>query len=68
MNASTGNLLNCAWWQRQGLEIGGPKKILETGMEIGHRPNTEYPWYAYFDIKNKQNGITIIKRCALNVF
>ncbi|XP_023313125.1 probable G-protein coupled receptor CG31760 [Anoplophora glabripennis] len=45
INASTGTLVNCAWWQRQGLEMGGPKKIIETGMDAGHRPNTDYPWY-----------------------
>ncbi|CAH1098498.1 unnamed protein product [Psylliodes chrysocephalus] len=45
INASTGSLINCAWWQKQGLDIGEPKKLSETGMEIGHRPNTEYPWY-----------------------
>ncbi|CAG9838711.1 unnamed protein product [Diabrotica balteata] len=44
INASTGSLVNCAWWQKQGLDIGGPKKISDTGMEVGNRPNTEYPW------------------------
>lgn len=44
MNATTGALLNCAWWQKQGLEMGGPKKVAETIMEVGHRPSTDYPW------------------------
>ncbi|XP_060523083.1 probable G-protein coupled receptor CG31760 isoform X2 [Cylas formicarius] len=45
LNASTGTLVNCAWWQRQGMEVGGPKKVAETIMEIGHRPSAEFPWY-----------------------
>lgn len=44
MNASTGNLVNCAWWQRQGVEMGGPRKFTESDLEIGHRPNSDYPW------------------------
>lgn len=45
INGSTGHILNCAWWQRQGLEMGGPRKLLDGGPEIGHRLNPEYPWY-----------------------
>ncbi|CAG9767118.1 unnamed protein product [Ceutorhynchus assimilis] len=45
MNATTGTLINCAWWQKQGLEMGGPKKVTETVLEVGHRPTTDYPWY-----------------------
>lgn len=45
MNASTGSLVNSAWWQRQGVEMGGPRKVTETDLELGQRPNTDYPWY-----------------------
>ncbi|XP_076275307.1 putative G-protein coupled receptor CG31760 [Rhynchophorus ferrugineus] len=45
MNASTGLLVYCTWWQRQGLEMGGPKKVKETVMELGQKPSTEFPWY-----------------------
>ncbi|XP_056641036.1 probable G-protein coupled receptor CG31760 isoform X2 [Diorhabda sublineata] len=45
INASTGSIVNCAWWQKQISDIGEPKKISDTGMEIGQRPNSEYPWY-----------------------
>ncbi|XP_074027570.1 probable G-protein coupled receptor CG31760 isoform X2 [Leptinotarsa decemlineata] len=45
INASTGSLVNCAWWQKQGLDIGEPRKITDIGMEVGSRPNSNYPWY-----------------------
>ncbi|KAF5291543.1 hypothetical protein FQR65_LT01856 [Abscondita terminalis] len=45
INASTGQLVNCAWWQRQGLEVGGPRKLTEGIPEVGHRPDSDYPWY-----------------------
>lgn len=44
INASTGSLVNCAWWQRRDLELGNPKKIIETGMEQGHKPESTLPW------------------------
>lgn len=44
MNATTGTLINSAWWQKQGLEMGGPKKVSDTVMEVGHRPSADYPW------------------------
>lgn len=44
LNASTGAVLNCAWWQRQGLEMGGPRKRTEDILEVGERPDPEYPW------------------------
>ncbi|XP_017783461.1 PREDICTED: probable G-protein coupled receptor CG31760 [Nicrophorus vespilloides] len=45
INASNGQLANCAWWQRQGLEMGGPRKLTENIPEVGQRPYSEYPWY-----------------------
>ncbi|KAB0794215.1 hypothetical protein PPYR_13835 [Photinus pyralis] len=45
INASTGQLVNCAWWQRQGLEMGGPRKLTEGIPEVGQRPDPDYPWY-----------------------
>ncbi|XP_050311439.1 probable G-protein coupled receptor CG31760 isoform X2 [Anthonomus grandis grandis] len=45
INATNGQLINCAWWQKQGLEMGGPKKVPETVMEAGRRPSADYPWY-----------------------
>jgi G protein-coupled receptor 158 len=46
LNATTGTLLNCVWWQRQALEVGEPRKLrCEDFLDSGHRPGTEYPWY-----------------------
>ncbi|CAH0563492.1 unnamed protein product [Brassicogethes aeneus] len=45
INVTTGNLINYAWWQKQGLELGGPRKLSEVGMDLGHRPNTDFPWF-----------------------
>lgn len=53
INASTGTLLNCAWWQRQGLEVGGPRRLAEGEPEVGQRPDPEYPWcvsYGYIPL------------------
>lgn len=47
INASTGNLISCAWWQRQGLELSGPKKLVDTGMEQEQKPDSNLPWYVY---------------------
>lgn len=44
INASTGQLENCAWWQRQGMEVGGPRKVTERLPETGRRLDPEYPW------------------------
>ncbi|GJQ73427.1 GPRMGL2 [Trypoxylus dichotomus] len=46
INASTRQLINCAWWQRQGMEMDGPKKLLDGTPEIGHVIDADYPWYA----------------------
>ncbi|CAH1966741.1 unnamed protein product [Acanthoscelides obtectus] len=45
INASTGVLVNCAWWQRQALDMGGPRKLTENIMEVGRRPSAQFPWY-----------------------
>lgn len=44
INSSTWTVLNCAWWQRRGLEVEGPKKLTEGGPEVGERPDASYPW------------------------
>lgn len=44
MNATNGALVNYGWWQKQGHEVGGPKKVNENLMEVGHRLNTDFPW------------------------
>lgn len=59
INGSTGHILNCAWWQRQGLEMGGPRKLIDGGgPEIGHRLNPEYPWY--INNKHKNSFVYLI--------
>ncbi|KAK9885371.1 hypothetical protein WA026_010868 [Henosepilachna vigintioctopunctata] len=44
INASSGNLVNTAWWQRQGVELEGPRKINDV-LESGRRLDSSYPWY-----------------------
>lgn len=44
INASTGQVLNCEWRQRQGLEMGNPRKLTECKLLIGQRPDPDYPW------------------------
>lgn len=44
INGSTGQVLSCAWWQRQGLEMADPTKYRDGGPVIGQRPDAEYPW------------------------
>ncbi|KAK9717653.1 Tc5 transposase DNA-binding domain [Popillia japonica] len=46
INASTRQLINCAWWQRQGMEMDGPKKLTESIPETGQAIDPDYPWYA----------------------
>ncbi|XP_022901804.2 probable G-protein coupled receptor CG31760 [Onthophagus taurus] len=49
INSSTRELRNCIWWQRQGLEMGGPTKLKEGIPEIGQKLSSDYPWYADAD-------------------
>ncbi|KAL3272736.1 hypothetical protein HHI36_014198, partial [Cryptolaemus montrouzieri] len=42
INASSGNLVNTAWWQRQGVELEGPRKVNEV-LESGRRLDPSYP-------------------------
>ncbi|XP_045475935.1 probable G-protein coupled receptor CG31760 [Harmonia axyridis] len=44
INASSGYLVNSVWWQRQGVELEGPKKVNEI-LENGRRVHSVYPWY-----------------------
>lgn len=44
INATTGSLVNCAWWHSREYEVGGPKKVIDTGMEQGHQPDSSLPW------------------------
>lgn len=45
LNASTGMLANCEWWQNQeGMEVGGPRKVESQLPKKGHRPDYSYPW------------------------
>lgn len=45
INVTTGELQNCAWWRRQAMEMGGPRRLTENTPHIGQRPDAEYPWY-----------------------
>ncbi|KAG5872052.1 hypothetical protein JTB14_021844 [Gonioctena quinquepunctata] len=64
-NATAGSLVNCAWWQRQGLDIGGPRKLDDIGMEIGNRPNTDYPVRKMFLLISSLSS-NVIPDCKLN--
>lgn len=44
INSTTWTVLNCAWWQRKGFEVEGPRKLTEGGPEVGERPDSAYPW------------------------
>lgn len=45
LNASTGQLFHSSWWQRQGLEMGDPRQLQEGIPAIGHRLDSDYPWF-----------------------
>lgn len=44
INASTGTIVNSAWWQRKGFEVQGPRKLNEPALEVGEKPDPQYPW------------------------
>lgn len=44
LNASSGALVNCAWWQRYGLELNDPRKLAVTAIEQGKPVDSELPW------------------------
>lgn len=48
INASTRQLINCAWWQRQGMEMDGPKKLIDGIPDAGQVINPNYPWWVLF--------------------
>ncbi|GLV34665.1 uncharacterized protein CBL_09145 [Carabus blaptoides fortunei] len=45
LNASNGILVNCAWWQSAGMEVGGPRRLKDGIPSAGQRPDSSYPWY-----------------------
>lgn len=76
INATTRQLINCAWWQRQGLEMEGPKKLIDGIPTAGQLIDPDYPWcvtFSYiqsiiFTIISKQfTYITIHQNISINV-
>jgi len=43
-NVSTGILGTSVWWTKQNGGLGGPNRVEEDGVQIGTKPDTNYPW------------------------
>ncbi|XP_018324198.1 probable G-protein coupled receptor CG31760 isoform X2 [Agrilus planipennis] len=45
INSTSGRLESCDWWESQGMEVGGPRRVTDMCPELRRRLQPEYPWY-----------------------
>lgn len=45
INVTNGALISSVWWNKNIGGLGIPNRNDENGIQIGFKPNNEYPWY-----------------------
>lgn len=45
LNITNGKLISSVWWSKNIGGLGVPHRVDENGIQIGFKPNVEYPWY-----------------------
>lgn len=44
INVTNGVLGTSVWWSKNIGTFGGPRRVEEDGIQIGFKPDAQYPW------------------------